>query len=172
MILPRPRWTVPRELGQLANLWIGGRQVRGAARALALAALAAVAGAALPFVAQAQDGTPDPAHPTEGGAGALDAILGGGTGALVFGLLYLATVLAKRSNGNHSPQRKPDPPQVEIDWPDPTWTSEEKIEAQKLLRDNEKRVEDLHKWLDPEGGRIQDNIREIRSAVVKSGTND
>ena len=169
--IPR-RLTVFRDLAGVAVFGTCGSHVRSAAQACALAVVATTVGAVLPAIAAAQVG-PDVADSAGGGTGALDAILGGGTGALVFGLLYLATVLAKRANGNSAPERSPPPaPQVEIDFPDPSWTPAEKAEALEAVRRNDKRLEDIHRWLDPEGGRIQDSIREIRSAVVKSGTNE
>ena len=167
-----PRRTVVRDLAGIAIFGTCGSHVRSAAQACVLAVVATTVGAVLPSIAAAQVG-PDAADSTGGGAGTLDAILGGATGVLVFGLLQLALVLARRSNGNSAPERAPPPaPQIEIDFPDPSWTPAEKAEALEAVRRNDKRLEDMHKWLDPEGGRIQDNIREIRNAVVKSGTND
>ena len=166
-----PRRTVVRDLAGIAIFGTCGSHVRRAARTCTLAVVAAVVGALVPAIAAAQ-GT-GLADPTAGNGGAADSVYGGIVGVLVYGLVHIAVTLAKRSAGGDTPQRTPPPaPQIEIDFPDPSWTPAEKAEALEAVRRNDKRLEDMHKWLDPEGGRIQDNIREIRSAVVKSGTND
>lgn len=162
-----------RDLQSLAILWESGRYVFRVARACAAVMVAAVVGATVPIIANAQGTGAGPLDPTAGGGGTAASVYGGIIAALVSALIAVSAALAKKSGSGDTPERPPAPaPKVEIDFPDPSWSEPEKATAFEVLRRNERRLEDLHKWLDPEGGRIQDNVRDIHNAVVKTGAGE